>query len=43
MLALLRLIFTLGLIGGAIYGVLFVLADVIEPAPTQIVVPVPLD
>lgn len=43
MLSLLRLIFFLGLVVGAIYGVLFVLADVVEPPSKEITVPVPTD
>jgi len=41
MLSLLRLIFFLGLLGGAGYGVLFVLAEVIEPPEKEIIEPIP--
>ena len=43
MLSLLRLIFFLGLIGAAVYGALFVLADVVEPPSQEITVPVPTE
>lgn len=41
MLSLLRLIFFLGLVGGAGYGVLFILAEVMEPPTEEFVVPIP--
>lgn len=41
MLSLLRLLFFLGLIGGAGYGALYVLADVLEPPNKEIIVTIP--
>ncbi len=43
MLSLLRFLFFLGLIGGAGYGALFVLAEVMEPPEQEIIVPIPQD
>ncbi len=40
MLALLRFIFFLGLLGGAGYGVLYVLAEVVDPPNEEIIVPI---
>ena len=41
MLSLLRFLFFLGLIIGAGYGVLYVLAEVMEPPVQEIIVPIP--
>ncbi len=41
MLSLLRFLFFLGLLGGAGYGVLYVLAEVIESPNEEIIVPIP--
>jgi len=41
MLSLLRFLFFLGLVGGAGYGALFVLAEVVEPPGKEITLPIP--
>ncbi len=41
MLSLLRFLFFVGLIVGAVYGALYVLAEVVEPPNQEIIIPVP--
>ncbi len=41
MLSLLRFLLFVGLIVGAVYGALYVLAEVIEPPNQEIIIPVP--
>ena len=41
MLALLRFLFFLGLLGGAGYGILYVLAEVVDPPNQEIIIPIP--
>ena len=40
---LMRLIFALGLLGGAAYGAMFVLAKFVTPTPREISVTIPAD
>jgi hypothetical protein len=41
--SLFRLIVALGLLGGLVYGVMFALANFVEPKPREITVTVPQD
>ena len=41
--SLMRLIFALGLLGGAAYGAMFVLANFVTPTPREITVTIPAD
>jgi hypothetical protein len=41
--SLFRLIVALGIIGGAVYGAMFALANFVEPKPREITVTVPPD
>ncbi len=41
MISLLRFLFFIGLIAGAAYGAIFVLAEIIEPPGEEYVVPIP--
>ena len=41
--SLFRLIVALGIIGGLIYGAMFVLANFVEPKPREITVTIPQD
>lgn len=41
--SLMRFLFVVGLVGGTIYGVLYYLANHVEPTPRELTVTVPSD